>query len=560
MIEDSELLRRYVLEKSEAAFAELVNRHINPVYAGALRRLGGDTHLAEDVTQRVFTALAAAAGKLAGRSVLAGWLHVTTRNIAAQVVRTERRRTARELEAHTMNDSSQGDPARLADWERLRPVIDGAMDELDERDREAVLLRYFEDRSLAEVGARLQLTENAARMRVDRALERMHGLLLRRGVNSTVGALALVLTSQAKVAAPGGLAATVTGAALSGAVAGTASLALLNLMSTAKIITTIASIAAIAAAGIAINQNRQRNLARAELAAASHDLQVAAARLAAVEQELQGQTAKAKAAERDTAALLAVIDTVEATTEAEAKTPITHDLVQSRFKHGQDLVRSGNFDAALAEFLWCYDEGMVRATGFGGVRNSFLTNALGRLGASYPPALAALRERRDRAEALMLAGTNEMGAAMDFAALNAALNDNARNLAVFDKLPTGDRRRQGLMVRVYDQLLAAKRYQEAAEGRPYSQMVTLFEAMAVESPIPTNMPNPENFRQITRKNIVTNTAKNIEVLAGAGQLENARLLAEKVLAYDNTGETRAIIQECATRAGHPELLTVPPPQ
>lgn len=213
MTEDTELLRRYAGEKSEAAFAELVQRHVNLVYAAALRRVGGDAHLAEDVTQQVFTALARSAATLARHPVLSGWLYTTTRNAAAQVVRTERRRQTREQEAQVMNEITCT-PARDADWERLRPVLDGAMDELTEPDRQAVLLRFFEGKSFADVAAKLQLTENTARMRVDRALDKLHAQLARRGVTSTTAALGVALGSQAGIAAPVGLAASVSGAAL----------------------------------------------------------------------------------------------------------------------------------------------------------------------------------------------------------------------------------------------------------------------------------------------------------------------------------------------------------
>src|SRR5476649_2567244 len=121
MIEDAELLRRYAEEKSESAFAELVRRHVNFVYACALRRVGGDAHLAEDVTQHVFTALARGAPELARRDVLSGWLFTTARNASAQVVRGERRRQARESEAQLMNELTASS-AHDAEWERLRQI------------------------------------------------------------------------------------------------------------------------------------------------------------------------------------------------------------------------------------------------------------------------------------------------------------------------------------------------------------------------------------------------------------------------------------------------------
>jgi RNA polymerase sigma factor (sigma-70 family) len=179
--------------------------------------VGGDAHLAEDVTQQVFTTVAREAATLARREVLSGWLYTTARNAAAQVVRGERRRVAREQEAQIMNELT-ATAAHDAEWARLRPVIDEALDDLREEDREAVLLRFFEGKSFGEIGAKLRLSENSARMRVERALDMLHGRLARRGVTSTAAALGAVLAGQASVAAPVGLAACVTSGALAGAV------------------------------------------------------------------------------------------------------------------------------------------------------------------------------------------------------------------------------------------------------------------------------------------------------------------------------------------------------
>jgi DNA-directed RNA polymerase specialized sigma24 family protein len=103
MTDEAKLLRRYAEEKSEAAFAELVRRRIDFVYAVALRKVGGDAHLAEDVAQQVFVDLARKAAKLAHHAVLSGWLFTSTHYAATQLVRAERRRRAREAKAEAMN-------------------------------------------------------------------------------------------------------------------------------------------------------------------------------------------------------------------------------------------------------------------------------------------------------------------------------------------------------------------------------------------------------------------------------------------------------------------------
>jgi RNA polymerase sigma factor (sigma-70 family) len=210
MKDDAQLLRDFAATRSEAAFAEIVRRQVALVHSAALRQVNGDAHLAQDVTQLVFTDLARKAGEVARHRVLAGWLFTSTRFAAAKLVRGERRRQAREAEAHLMNEITRDETAKL-DWERVRPVLDETLAELGEADREAILLRFFEGRDFAEVGARLQLSDNAARMRVERALDKLHGLLAKRGVTSTTAALSVALGANA------GLAACVTGVALTGA-------------------------------------------------------------------------------------------------------------------------------------------------------------------------------------------------------------------------------------------------------------------------------------------------------------------------------------------------------
>ncbi|MBL9202066.1 MAG: sigma-70 family RNA polymerase sigma factor, partial [Opitutaceae bacterium] len=215
MPEDAELLRRYAATGAEADFAEIVRRHVNLVYSCALRQVNGDTHLAQDVTQLVFADLARKAASVASHRVLAGWLFTSTRFAAAKAVRGERRRHAREAEAHLMDELTR-DPAAQLDWARVRPVLDEALGELSDSDREAILLRFFEGRDFAGVGARLNVNDNTARMRVERALDKLRALLERRGVKSTGAALAAVLANEAVLAAPAGLTVTVTGTALAG--------------------------------------------------------------------------------------------------------------------------------------------------------------------------------------------------------------------------------------------------------------------------------------------------------------------------------------------------------
>lgn len=154
MNDDTDLLRRYAEDGSEPAFAELVHRHVNLVYAAALRRTGGDPHRAEDVAQQVFTALARDARKLAGHPVLSAWLHAATRNAAISLMISEQRRQVRETAALETAPAGAPNP----EWDRLRPLLDEAIDELPEADRAAVVLRFLERRPFAEVGVALQVS------------------------------------------------------------------------------------------------------------------------------------------------------------------------------------------------------------------------------------------------------------------------------------------------------------------------------------------------------------------------------------------------------------------
>ena len=285
MTEDAELLRRYAEDRSEAAFAELVQRHLDLVYSAALRRLAGDAHAAADVTQQVFIALARQAKLLTRGAVLPGWLYATTRNVAVDFIRTEQRRRAREQAVYTMQELTSTPPAEPA-WEQLRPVLDKVMDELSEADREIVVLRFFSKRSFADIGAAFRLSEDAARMRTERALEKLHILLARRGIASTSTALTALLANQAVVAAPAGLAASVTGAAFVSANE-TAALTFFGFMSTTKFIGATAVILTILAIGTTSYNVRVQQRMEVALLTARRDQERRVAKLRELEQRSQ---------------------------------------------------------------------------------------------------------------------------------------------------------------------------------------------------------------------------------------------------------------------------------
>ena len=218
---DSELLRSYAERSVEPAFAELVRRHVDFVYSAASRMVR-DPHLAEDVTQGVFVALAKSAPQLLNRATLSGWLHQTARNIAAQTVRTIERRRTREQEAAIMYQlfSSQTE----ASWEQLAPYLDAALGELSETDRDAVLLRYFEKKSASEIAQRLGMSDEAAQKRVSRAVERLREFFAKRKITVGAGGLVALISTNAVQSAPVGLSAAISAAALAGTAATTSTM------------------------------------------------------------------------------------------------------------------------------------------------------------------------------------------------------------------------------------------------------------------------------------------------------------------------------------------------
>ncbi|HEU5079185.1 MAG TPA: sigma-70 family RNA polymerase sigma factor [Opitutaceae bacterium] len=209
---DSELLRVYAETRSEEAFKELVLRHHRMVYFAALRRLNGDAHRAQEVAQDVFADLARKSASLAARPVINGWLYVSACYGAAKVARAAQRKRAAEEKAaaEQLSALSNGDIAS-AD---LSLVLDDILLKLNPADREAVLLRYFQGLTFSEMAGKLKLSEDGARLRLNRAIERMRSLLTKRGLTSSAAALSGVLASHAQISAPVNLASAVAAGAL----------------------------------------------------------------------------------------------------------------------------------------------------------------------------------------------------------------------------------------------------------------------------------------------------------------------------------------------------------
>jgi RNA polymerase sigma factor (sigma-70 family) len=251
VMDDLPLLREYAASNSESAFETLVSRYAPLVYASALRQTR-DPHLAEEVTQAVFIILAKKAGRIGSATILSGWLFKATRFVALAHTRTAARRHRYEQEAAMPPEDQTPAPDPL--WEQIVPLLDEAMAQLSEKDRQALLLRYFENKTLAEIGSAFGAGEDAARMRINRALEKLHRYFTRHGVASTAALIAETISVNSAIAVPTTLIKSVTVAAVAHGATGGSTLILikgaLKLMAWTKLkLTVVAGAILLLAAG-----------------------------------------------------------------------------------------------------------------------------------------------------------------------------------------------------------------------------------------------------------------------------------------------------------------------
>jgi RNA polymerase sigma factor (sigma-70 family) len=280
MTENQRLLAEFVSVGSEQAFRELLTRYINLVYSAAVRLVNGDTHLAQDVTQTVFVDLARMARTLPKTLMIGGWLHHHTVLVAGTTMRSERRRHLRERQAVEMNAVQDHSDTNL---DRIAPILDEAIDRLRAEDRKAILLRFFEQLDFRSVGETLGSSEEAARKRVARALEKLHFFLERRGVALSAAALGTALATEAVTAAPAGLAGTIAGTALVPvAVGGGITAALSKLMIMTKLKLGVISAMAVAAMAVPL---LVQNQSMAKLEGENHALRQQVEQIAQVQAE-----------------------------------------------------------------------------------------------------------------------------------------------------------------------------------------------------------------------------------------------------------------------------------
>ncbi len=292
-MDEWELLQRFAQQGSQEAFAELVCRHLNLVYSSARRQVRSP-ELAQEVAQTVFLELAREAARLKPGPPLAAWLYLVTRRTALNALRSERRRQARE---HAAYELSAMNPVPSV-WEKLEPLLDEALETLNPRDRSALLLRYFENKPLREVGAALGASEEAAQKRVARAIEHLRGFFAQQGVAISAVGLATHLSSHAVEAAPatlGSLIATATSSLAATTTAPAIGATHAALMTTLQ--KTVA-VGALVVMGVSVYEVRALAGERQRLVALEHEVAALAPRELAARRErdaAQGRAAAFKA-------------------------------------------------------------------------------------------------------------------------------------------------------------------------------------------------------------------------------------------------------------------------
>ncbi len=539
---DIELLSAFCESGANDAFEALVRRHLDWVYTVALRQVGGDVHLAEDVCQEVFSSLARKAKTLTRHPSLNGWLFRAARFAASDLVRSERRRKDREWELASA-EMTEVSVMKELDWDDAGELLDEAIGELNEEDRDAICMRFFEESSFGDLGKRLGLKENAARMRVNRAVEKLQGILEKRGVKSTAAALGAVFAQHQMISAPAGLASSVSGAALA------SSAASIGMLGTSKLVGM--GLAALAALGIgvAIQQSRENQALREEILAlkgghGAHSEEVV---------ELGQKLAAAQASVFE-------VENEESPALSKDAPRVEEELgVMARLKRADAWKEEGRLEEALEEYFWLFDNGERERQGFGGLRTSSVLESIVEIGQTIPEALSGLRQRRDEAEANILTVADEDAGDVDvdvaaWACVNRLLGESKRSLAVFDQIGEGHMK-GSLRIYLKDDLMEEKRYEDAI--RPGYLGVAKFRlAMVMNMEPPANVTGERRaaVRGRKRKYALRAAASDIELLAGAKRWVEAVELTKDLLVFDSSEETIEALTRHLERADALQIL------
>ncbi|MBK1876758.1 RNA polymerase sigma factor [Pelagicoccus mobilis] len=546
MKSDSELLRSFQEERSEVAFSELVERHLDWVYSVALRQVGGDVHLAKDVCQEVFASVARKAKLLRDFEALNGWLFKAVRFAASDMVRAERRRKRREEEVVAM-DILDTDKSGELGWEDAGPLLDEAIAELGENDRDVLCLRFFEEKRFAQIGVCLGLSENAARMRVNRALEKLSGILEKRGIRSSSAALAGAVGAHGLVSAPSGLARSIVEGVLGGSVAS------VGILGGAKLLALLAGGVAAVAVGVAVIKSQESGRLEARLERSVAASEEAVRRVAELERLLAAKTQEVDRTAIRLAELEKLREVAERVVEEEPQLD-----VMARFQRAQGWKKDGKLEEALEEFLWLFDNGVQERSSFVGVRHSAVLRSILEIGDSIPEAKRELEIRRDRIETEILnlpnsSDRNEIDVHA-WARINAELGEQERSIAVFDQVEN-ERLKSSLRIFLKKELMEEKRYEDAL--RPgYAGLAFANFQMSYER-LPSGRFSGEKRAAMIERNkayAIKSAASDMELLAGAGEVDQAIKLAEEVLVHDSSAETIQLIRTHLEKADRGDLF------
>jgi len=499
-----QLLADYAESGSEEAFRELVAAYIGLVHGSALRLVNGQSQLAEDIAQTVFTDLARQAKTLSPEVMVGGWLHRRTCYAAANVMRSERRRLIREREAVEMNSLNSDNSEEALAW--AAPVLDEAINQLTAEDRNAIVLRFFERWNLRAIGEALGTTEAAAQKRVERALEKLRGLLARRGVVLSAAALALAIGGATATAAPAELTATISTTALANAPAGTGfTLTTLKIMAMTKLkITVVAAVVALLTVGTA---------------------------------------------------------TTIVLTRDPSYTPGPHPDPQKIMYEAAADTKAGRYKEALAKDIWYRDNALRYQPAQVGVRNSYALMYWAQLAEKYPPAMKKLKSiREDAIKQLRDTSTDAKSALTAYivaSMIDDGLKEPAKNVDLFKWLDTHNpaAAKQIYALAEADLIQAGEyalcgRYMNADAS--YKQIMDTYDrTMKTVKQIPKD--TGQHLKDFADKNFANQVSRLVAVLVINNRTEEANQVADKAAKQINNPEFATLLTEARNGTVPPKM-------